>query len=224
MNDDMYAGLLASDRDTQEMQDEMARITASGEVNDINMLENGLFNALRDDDSVKIRAYTNALSVQGEDGRNAVKNAWNNAVGSQGGIKSTAAKTFGDNLMTNYAADYKSDARSMFNTAAKAKSGVIQQTTAVDSAELAASAKSATMVSMDDTEFNQTFGDYADSMGDPNGAWAQLSPEQQHTIQYQAYQAIQNNPNMKGSRFANISKLARGYTPRDGEVLQVRRS
>lgn len=234
---------------------EMTRLEASGEINNIgdvgvqNSLANGLYRALLGNDAAQIRAYTDALSAKGEDGRNAVKSAWNAAVSAtnpdgSSRLSAGAANTFGNNILNNHAAEYKNDARSMFEAAkqaAGAQSGFTRSDDRTNIIPAISGAKSSTMVSMDDTEFEQTYRDYlkevdaTDANGNPvldeNGnrvktwettdAWNNLDGDTRHAIQYQAYQAIQNNPNMKKKRFGGISALVQGYTPGPGEVLQV---
>lgn len=221
--------------------DKMAKeqLVASGMINNIGMKkedgkvtidENGLtaalIKALRENNHSNIREITNALSAKGDSGRDAVKYAWNTAIGPDGnGVSKSAAAAFGNNIMANHAVDYKNNARSMFETAKAAQDGVVGNSESVSSGKLAMGVKANTIATMDDSELSQTFG--------PGSNWVESVKQQAiaegkdaeaavHAVRRQAYMAIQNNPDMKAGRYAEVSKVAEGYTPDPADYLQVR--
>ena len=172
---------------------EMKRLESTGEINNIgsmngpngpNGLTAGLYNALRGGDRAAIVAYTDALTAQGDAGRSAVKSAYN-AAATSGRMSATSAQTFAANIMSNHAADYKNNDRSMFEVANGINAGnpsfrdnngnfvttgeyldgqttrynqQTQQAEAVDGRlQLMTSAKSDTMANMDDGAFAEAF-------------------------------------------------------------------
>ena len=204
-------------------QQEMDRITASSEFNNFNDLQNGLRNALETDKAAQIRAYTNILANKGEKGRDAIKNAWNQANVSENGISNSAAATFGNNILNNHSS-FKSDARSLFDTATNAAAGTrndagrFDNTNELSANSLAMSATSGSMASMDDAEFAQTFlGGNPENYEKNGSAIVSLSgdPAQQKAIGENAYNALKNAQNMKPDRVIYLRKIvdASGYTP-----------
>lgn len=151
-----------------ETDNEMTRIMASGEINaigelgrnDKGTLVRGLYDALLSGNRAKIRAYTDALSSKGDDGRDAVETAYNSALNA--GANNPALKAFSDNIMANHTADYKQNRRSMFEVAKGINNGGAAQTT-VDYRknhldDLANSITPGSVGSMDDNEFANVFG------------------------------------------------------------------
>lgn len=188
-------------------------LTATGAINDIGGLQSSLEKALKENDRAMIRAITDALSAKGESGREAVNAAWN-SVARSGGMSSTAASTFANNIMMNHAADYKNNNRSMYEVAKGINGGGSAQTTgdylAANGAYLAGKATSSTMGNMDDNEFDAVFGG-----GIPAGSDA-------NSIGATAYAALHDqNANISAERQAKLQKLVddSGYTP---EILDVR--
>jgi hypothetical protein len=137
-----------------ETANEMKNIVASGEINNMGTLQTRLQDALISGNRAKIRAYTDALTAKGEDGRDAVKTAYNNAVNS-GRMTSASARTFADNIMANHAADYKNNNRSMFEVARSINTGgastTIDSYIASHAADLAGKVTSTTIGNMDDS-------------------------------------------------------------------------
>lgn len=99
--------------DTQTAN-ETKSIIASGESNYINEMKGSLSAALESDDKAKIRAYTDILTSKGENGRDAVKAAYNY---SSGRMSNSAAMTFANNILNKHGADYKNYNRSLFDIA-----------------------------------------------------------------------------------------------------------
>ena len=89
-------------------------VTAS--TTDISSMQNGLVHALRTGDETAIKAYQNALSAKGEDGREAVRGALLTAQKS-GELSADSVRTFSSNLMENHAKDYKNNSRSLYDFA-----------------------------------------------------------------------------------------------------------
>lgn len=253
----------------------MRQLEASGDINNIGGIERdndgnitattgltgGLYNALRTGNRAQIRAYTDALSAKGDSGRDAVKAAWNTAVGT-GAVSVGAANAFGNNIMENHAAAYKNDARSMFETAKNAQnatdanaSAAIHRTSDVHTGTLAMGAKASTMVSMDDKEFESTFasgweqqvaeqainnaGEAArnealendkDNVAAADAAMAAAIAKARtdgtgeaavQAVKHNAWKAIQDDPNMKSSRYNDLKKVAEGYRPGSSDYVQV---
>lgn len=92
-------------------------IEASGEINDNGRLQAGLQRALRDKDRAAIRAYTDALSNKGENGREIVGKVWNDYTADRDKMSAVSAKTFADNIMANHSMEYKNNDRAMFDIA-----------------------------------------------------------------------------------------------------------
>lgn len=102
-----------------DTENELKRITASGEINNNGLMRQRLFEALQSNDPgsrARIRAYTDALSTQGEAGHTAVKRAYNDAV-QTGHVSADNARAFASNIVTNHTKDYKDNDRSMFEVA-----------------------------------------------------------------------------------------------------------
>ena len=204
-----------------ETANEAKRIASSGEINTIGSigsggLTDGLYRALMSGDRAKINAYSDALSAKGENGRKAVKDAYNRAVAD--GVNDVAAKTLADNIMANHAADYKNNNRSMFNVAQGINSGekdaVMSTSSYVDAhqSELANKVTAATIGTMDEDAFDETFG-IRDANGEikygvPTGADAA-------TIGEIAYKAMSTqNAGIKSDRMAKLKGVmeASGYS------------
>lgn len=211
---------------------EMKRLESTGDVNVLGSmtgtggpsgLTGGLYDALVSGDRAKIVAYTDALSAKGEDGRKAVKSAYNAAVSA--GMGGEAASTFANNILANHAADYKNNSRSMFAVAQGINMGGAAQTTgnylsgmasggggAVMSGQAALANKvtATTMGNMDDDAFDEIFAGGVI----PAGADAA-------SIGAAAYAALNDqNANIKAERRAKLESIVAtsGYTP---EVQQV---
>ena len=195
-------------------------------------LTGGLYSALMSGNKAQIRAYTDALSAKGEDGRNAVKAAYNAAVGD--GMSGESAKAFADNIMANHAADYKNNNRAMFavaqgiNAASDQDRASAVQTTGQYLANggqeaLASKVTSNTIGNTDDTAFAETFspdanGDLmpANLRGDDEG-----SRKAREAIGATAYAALNDqNANIKADRRAALEKLVAesGYKPAPQDV------
>ena len=194
-------------------ENEMKRIKSSGEINSQSALERGLLSALKSNNRAQIRAYTDALSARGEDGRAAVKKQWNAAV--TAGIDSGAAKTFSDNIMANHAADYKNNHRSLFEVAKNINTGGPMSTTtgfldAGGRSELAKKVTSTTIGNMDKDAFDEIFVDGAI----PTELFSDT--EVKKALGEVCYNAMHDqNANIKPERLAKIKAIydASGYQP-----------
>lgn len=203
-----------------ETANEAKRIVANGEANRIgavgtaNSLTDSLYRALMSEDRAKIRAYTDALSVKGEDGRAAVRSAYDKALGA--GMSGDAAATFADNIMAKHAADYKNNNRSMFEVAKDINLGNPAQSTnayissPLNRAHLADSVTATTIGNMDDGSFEETFGGYHGKTVDiPMGA-------NRIEVGRAAYDALHDqNANIKGKRREYLQEIVNksGYRP-----------
>lgn len=203
-----------------ETANEARRIVANGEANRIgavgtaNSLTDSLYRALISEDRAKIRAYTDSLSAKGEDGRAAVRSAYDKALSA--GMSGDAAATFADNIMAKHAADYKNNNRSMFEVAKDINLGnQAQSTTAYTSsplnrAHLADSVTATTIGNMDDGSFEETFGGYHGKTVDiPMGA-------NRIEVGRAAYDALHDqNANIKGKRREYLQEIVNksGYRP-----------
>lgn len=204
-----------------ETANEAKRIVSSGEINTIGSvgqgrtLTDGLYRALMSGDRAKINAYSDALSAKGENGREAVKEAYNRAVADN--VGGAAAKTLADNIMANHAADYKNNNRSMFDVAQGINSGngsamSTDDYVAAHQSDLAGKVTAATIGTMDDNAFDETFGtrgsDGKMKYGVPAGADAA-------TIGEIAYKAMSTqNAGIKSGRMAKLKEVmdASGYS------------
>ena len=205
-------------------QQEMDRITASNEFNNFNDLQNGLRNALETDNAAQIRAYTNILANKGEKGRDEIKKAWNQANVSGNGISNSAAATFGNNILNNHSS-FKSDARSLFDTATNAAAGTrndagrFDNTNELSANSLAMSATSGSMASMDDAEFAQTFlggaGNYTNERGELIGSvnLDGLDNPQREAVARNAINALETNENINANRRAYLEKIRDSVFP-----------
>ena len=201
-----------------ETANEMKNLVATGDINNIGAMRNGLVAALQSGDRAKIRAYTDGLSLKGEDGRAAVKAAYNSVVRS-GGMTTASARTFADNIMANHAADYKNNSRSMFE-AAKAISTASTDAALTSAAsrtsfsyagvDLAGKVTATTIGNMDDDEFGGLFGGYGGrGVSIPAGAATR-------EIGAAAYTALHDqNANIKAERRKYLEQIvaASGYQP-----------
>ena len=208
-----------------ETANEAKRIVSSGEINNTGRvgvsgsLTDGLYRALMSNDRAKIQAYTDALSGKGEDGRVAVKSAYNQAVGA--GMSGAAAQTFANNILANHGADYKNNNRSMFEVAKSINQG--EQATSTDNhlsnadnrAKLAGKVTASTIGNMDDDAFGEIFGGYNNkAVSIPDGADAKQ-------IGAAAYAALSSqNANIKAERRSYLEKIVSnsGYTPETQNV------
>ena len=196
-------------------------LAASGEINNMNDLRTGLSQSLVSGDRARIRAYTDALTAKGEDGRNAVKQAYNGAVGH--GMSSVSAKTFSDNIMANHAAEYKNNNRAMFEVVKNINAGGAAQTTGdflnqvndegmSGRAKLATKATSSTLANMDDEAFDEVFN---------GGIPAGLDAGQSDALGATIYTALNDqNANIKTERRQKLEELLAetGYTPQTQNV------
>ncbi len=204
-------------------------LAATGEVNSINALKTGLYKALQNEDRARIRAYTDALTAKGEDGRNAVKEQYNKAVNNRI-MSSASAKTFADNIMANHAADYKNNNRAMFETVKNINTsggGNVQTTDSflaqsvtdntgrsmTGQAKLATKASSSTLANMDDEAFEEVFGDGVVPAG--------LDSDEATALGATVYAALNDqNANIKTERRQKLETLlqATGYAPAARDV------
>ena len=204
-----------------ETANEAKRIVANGEINNNARMQSSLYSALMSNDRAKIRAYTDALSGKGEDGRQAVKAAYNQAVGAGLGRTEAgrnAAQTFANNILANHGADYKNNNRSMFETAKNINQTQGQAVTDTNSylsaaenrAKLAGKVTATTIGNMDDDAFGEVFGGYNNkAVSIPAGADAK-------EIGAAAYAALSSqNANIKAERRSYLEQIvkASGYTP-----------
>lgn len=199
-----------------ETANEAKRIVSSGEINTIGKigaggLTDGLYKALMSGDRAKINAYSDALSAKGENGRDAVRSAYDKAVGA--GMSGTAAKTLANNIMANHAADYKNNNRAMFNVAQSINSGeggpidTVSNYAGGHRADLAGKVTASTIGTMDDSAFNEIFGNGEIPAGANSAAIGEI-----------AYKAMSTqNANIKSDRMAKLKKIVEssGYDAPD---------
>lgn len=199
-----------------ETANEAKRIVSSGEINTIGKigaggLTDGLYKALMSGDRAKINAYSDALSAKGENGRDAVRSAYDKAVGA--GMSGTAAKTLANNIMANHAADYKNNNRAMFNVAQSINSGeggpidTVSNYAGGHRADLAGKVTASTIGTMDDSAFNEIFGNGEIPAGANSAAIGEI-----------AYKAMSTqNANIKSDRMTKLKKIVEssGYDAPD---------
>lgn len=201
-----------------DINNELKRINSSGEINSNVALQTGLANALANGDRAKIGAYTDALSNKGEDGRQAVKNAYESM---SGRMSDLAARTFADNIMKKHGANYKNNNRSMFevvkgistsdpNVSGSARSAAVSVSDFAkrNRAFLAGKSTSVTLGNMDDDAFAEVFGGYnsGNPVSIPDGADAAA-------LGAAAYDALHDqNANIKVERRKYLEELAK-YAP-----------
>ncbi len=197
-------------------------LEANGKINSKEELEKGLSDALKEGNRAQIRAYTDALTAKGEDGRSAVKQVYDKAVGN--GMSSASAKTFADNIMANHAAEYKNNNRALFEVAKMINGGEKAQTTddfldqVVDNgmsgrAKLATKTTPSTLANMDDKAFDEVFSNDEIPAG--------LDVGQRDALGATIHAALNDqNANIKTERRQKLEKLLRdtGYTPRTQNV------
>lgn len=212
-----------------ETANEMKNIVASGEINDMGLMQRSLELALESGNRARIRAYTDGLTAKGEDGRKAVKAAYNAAVSSHR-MSTVSAQTFANNIMANHAADYKNNNRSMFevarniNTAANTAALSAAASTTTDSyvgannANLAGKVTATTIGNMDDDAFEEMFGGYnGNPVTIPAGASA-------NEIGAAAYAALNDqNANIKAERRKHLEALVEssGYQAKAQNVQEA---
>lgn len=201
-----------------DINNELKRINSSGEINSNAALQAGLANALANGDRAKIGAYTDALSNKGEDGRQAVKDAYESMVGKMSDL---SARTFANNIMKKHGANYKNNNRSMFevvkaistsdpNASGSARSAAVSVNDFAkkNRAFLAGKSTSVTLGNMDDDAFAEIFGGYdsGNPVSIPDGADAAA-------IGAAAYDALHDqNANIKVERRKYLEELAK-YAP-----------
>ena len=199
-----------------ETANEAKRIVSSGEINTIGKigaggLTDGLYKALMSGDRAKINAYSDALSAKGENGRDAVRSAYDKAVGA--GMSDTAAKTLANNIMANHAADYKNNNRAMFNVAQSINSGeggpidTVSNYVEGHKADLAGKVTASTIGTMDDSAFSEIFGNGEIPAGTNSAAIGEI-----------AYKAMSTqNANIKSDRMAKLKEIVKqsGYSAPD---------
>ena len=212
-----------------ETANEMKNIVASGEINDTGSMQRSLELALESGNRARIRAYTDGLTAKGEDGRKAVKAAYNAAVNSHG-MSTVSAQTFANNIVANHSADYKNNNRSMFevarniNTAANTAALSAAASTTTDSyvgannANLAGKVTATTIGNMDDDAFEEMFGGYnGNPVTIPAGASA-------NEIGAAAYAALNDqNANIKAERRKHLEALVEssGYQAKAQNVQEA---
>ena len=207
-----------------ETANEMKRIVASGEINRSADLETGLRTALGSGDKAKIRAYTDALVTKGEDGRGAIRRAYDRAISAPSAATSDAARVFADNIMANHAADFKNNNRSMYEVAktintstgaaATGAGATVGSYVAAHQADLAGKVTATTIGNMDDEAFKEIFGGYGVSQhaAIPAGVNAGNAA----AIGAIAYAALNDqNANIKAERRGYLEDILRrsGYVP-----------
>ncbi len=223
-----------------ETSNEMKRLVASGEINNTSGLQSGLEDALVSGDRAKIRAYTDALTAKGKDGRTAVNNAYFN---SREKMSTGAARTFANNILSKHTGDYKTNRRGVYELA-KAINGkgtegelsgflkTMDKPEFIESIQgkLVEKAKSGSLAGMDNEAFDETFGVWGkNDKGErvitgyaiPEG----FSDDEKRAIGENIYNALRNADDMDTKRVANLRALYEqcGYTPDVQNVNVVNR-
>lgn len=219
--------------------DKMAKdqLVASGVANNIGInekdgkveietggLTDALVNALRQGNDAQARAITDMLSSKGEDGRLAVKTAWNTAA-QGGGVSNQTASAFANTIMSNHALDYKNNDRAMFDVARTISSnpeGNAGLTTtdyvSNNQSNLANKVTAGNIGTMDDNAFNDVFGGYnGRPVAVPDGA-------DMNAIGATAYAALNDqNANIKVERRAALESIVAqsGYSPTNVQNVRV---
>ena len=210
----------------------LTRLEADGTINNNDELEEGLQNALVNNNRPEIQAYTDALSAKGDSGRMAVRRAYDNAVKagamSDADNKPTdAARTFANNIMSKHAAEYKNKNRSMFDVASAISGNKVGSAVSMSSyaennkANLAMKVTTDSLAAMDEQAFGEVFGGYdanGKATGDPASLPSGLNETQKMAIGESAFNALRDASNMKADRRALLQQLVNesGYSGGSG--------
>ena len=206
------AGFMAAQAARRQAAQESSEVKAMEDLINTERMDNGgkltdntkalqsrYEDALRSNDSVKIKAYQNVLASKGEEGRQAIHNAVKNAEKPkidpasgrvlQGAASREALQTHASNLVNNHAGDFKPNSRDTFNHAAgildNKTSGI--ETYENDAKRLVGKLKDATLGSMDDAAFDRL-----------SGAVAASDDQTKERFYDAAYDAIHNDSAMTG--------------------------
>ncbi|MFV0484664.1 MAG: hypothetical protein ACK5MU_00305 [Candidatus Saccharimonadales bacterium] len=196
-----------ADVQDEQVKTEEALITQGADANDVNALGSQLQNAISTDvggsNSAKIRALQNVLSGKGDAGRQQVHNAMRGAQAA-GAVSNEARQAYSNNLMNNWAKDYKDNSRSTYDYAKNNTGATAAGTIASHEARSVGSLKQEQMVAMDEQELNR----YMNSMG-------AMSAGDQAKLQALAYDAVNNEQiaqSLKGDQREILQKIANGDT------------
>lgn len=210
-----------------QTSNEMKALQASGDINNNEALRQGLRAAIKSNDRAKINAYSDALSAKGENGRDDVKNIYNDNAST---MSKVAAETLASNIMANHAADYKNNNRDFFNVMNGINNNDIQRgangyTTTRDHADanrndLQQSARAENMAGMDNSSFAATFMGGQDNYKSGTVSLSGLNDSQKRAVGENAYNALKNSTNMKADRVERLNAIVKesGYTPPPQEV------
>ncbi len=168
------------------------------DAHDTDSLQKGLTEAIESGDTNAIKAYQNILVAQGDKGREAIRQAMVDAETSktgQGGVPKESRIAYSQNIMDNYASDFKENNRSVFDYAAEGQNGsAIVMSNSIVTKNL----KASQMANMDD------------------GAFARLQLQGvDDNMREAAYSALNSDTaaNMKQGRRADLEAMVRGYVP-----------
>ena len=187
------------------------------DAHDTKSLQAGLTEAIIDGDTDAIKAYQNVLVTQGDKGRSAIRQAMVDAETDRqahGGVKAESKVAYAQNIMDNYASDFKENNRTVFEYAAKAQSNPENiQEIYMPNAFSTDTLKASQMINMDDDAFNGLVRQGVDS--------------QARTVDYHLYNAAQAAlgseaaANMKQGRrtqLENIVRMNRRPAPQDNNA------
>ena len=197
MGNGFTAALAGAESRVQDdaVKNEEAIIMNDSSLRDDNVaLRNGLTTAILNRDSNKIRAYQNILSRKGENGREHVRGAMEDALRS-GSVSDDAKRDYASNLINKWGADYKNNNRSTFDYANNVLDGAAATLGA--NGTKVSSLKQSTLASMDEAELMRTI----------NGA----SGAELADLQNLAYDSLQNETvrnNMKEGTRRELEVLA----------------
>lgn len=197
MGNGFTAALAGAESRVQDdaVKNEEAIIMNDSSLRDDNVaLRNGLTTAILNRDSNKIRAYQNILSRKGENGREHVRGAMEDAL-RRGNVSDAAKRDYASNLINKWGADYKNNNRSTFDYANNVLDGAAATLGA--NGTKVSSLKQSTLASMDEAELIRTI----------NGA----SGAELADLQNLAHDALQNETvrnNMKEGTRRELEVLA----------------
>jgi hypothetical protein len=217
-----------SARQDEEVKTQEALITQGANVNDVRALGAELQRAISTDvggsNGARIRALQNVLSSKGDAGRQQVHGAMRAAEGA-GPVSAEARTAYANNIMNNWAKDYKDNSRSTYDYAKLNVGATPNGTIASHEAQSVNSLKQEQMVAMDEDELNRylnaltTGAALTDHTGLSTVDIARNEAAAKTKLQELAYGTVNNEQirqGLKGSQEQILNDIVSangGYTP-----------
>ncbi len=231
--DGLQTRIQAMDKDLEESQ----VLTAVSSLKNSEDFKSGNFGKMGKDlatlletdkngeNAIQIKAYTDALNSVGEDGRQAISDAFEDAGIDFAKISQQGRQAFARNIMEKHGADFKNNHRSLFELA-KANNGAVGSGKFSDYAPGGSQAagvdsyKAEQYANMDDGEFDRIEAQYQSLLAQRDAATdeaeRQRLNEQITSMQELAHEAV-SNENIIGSakkkRVKKLETMASGRNP-----------